>query len=69
MYFIKIINIQPPKKKEIEFNIQKHDGPFKPSHPTKTGEAGYLGKYPPYKGDPLKPTERRDLVKTKDPFK
>lgn len=34
----------------------KHDAPFKPSNPTKSGETGCLGKYPEYKGDPLKPT-------------
>jgi len=49
--------------------ILKHEAPFKPSHPTKSGEEGYLGDYPPYKGDPLIPTKRRDLVKGKDPFK
>jgi hypothetical protein len=47
----------------------KHEAEFKPSSPAKKGLNGTIGPYPPYKGDPLKPLQRIDLVKTKDPFK
>lgn len=60
---------KPTVVKEFQPNIMKHEAPFKPSHPTKSGEKGCLGKYPEYKGNPLKPTERRDFAKGKDPFK
>jgi hypothetical protein len=47
----------------------KHEMPFKPSNPNKKGILGTLGPFPEYKGDPLKPLTRKDLVKTKEPFK
>ena len=46
----------------------KHEQPFKPSHPTKSGYQGCLNKYPEYKGDPLESTKRRDFEK-KEAFK
>ncbi|CAD8044938.1 unnamed protein product [Paramecium primaurelia] len=60
---------KPTQVKEFKPNIMKHEAPFKPSNPTKSGETGCLSKYPEYKGDPLKPTQRKDFVKGKDPFK
>ncbi|CAK75378.1 unnamed protein product (macronuclear) [Paramecium tetraurelia] len=60
---------KPTQVKEFKPNIMKHEAPFKPSNPTKSGETGCLSKYPQYKGDPLKPTQRIDFVKGKDPFK
>ncbi|KAM3132799.1 hypothetical protein pb186bvf_015104 [Paramecium bursaria] len=61
----------PPEKhiKEIDLKPMKHEQPFKPSHPTKSGYQGCLNKYPEYKGDPLESTKRRDFEKDKAAFK
>jgi hypothetical protein len=47
----------------------KHEAPFKPSNPPKKGHKGFLAPFPEYKGDPIKPTTRKDVSKGKDPFK
>ena len=47
----------------------QHENPFKPSNPNKHGVQGTIGKFPEYKGDPLKPLTRIDAKQTKDPFK
>lgn len=57
------------KLKEFKPNLFPHDNPFKPSNPPKEGLEGYLGKFPEYKGDPIKEVIRRDLTKTKETYK
>ena len=47
----------------------KHEAPFKPSNPPKSGEQGYIGKFPAYKGNPMKVLVRKDTPKGKDAFK
>ncbi|KAL4450247.1 hypothetical protein ABPG74_008953 [Tetrahymena malaccensis] len=60
-----------PEKKVRDFspNIFKHDNPFKPSNPTKSGLDGFISKYPEYKPDPIRQPVRQDHQKQKDSFK